>query len=117
MTEKKREKAELEAQLTQRSGELRTEEQKQKMEVDKINDLQRELNIQKQELQSSTTEFDEIQLSLLHNIVALEPVLDAQCRNKGRTVADQGRAARQAYKEKIVSQGLEGIIADQELIM
>ena len=50
MTEKKREKAELENQLTQRSGELRTEEQKQQMEVDKINDLQRELNIQKQEL-------------------------------------------------------------------
>ena len=87
------------------------------MEVDKINDLQTQLNKQNQDLQSSTNEFDEIQLALLHNIVALEPVLDAQCRNKGRTVADQGRAARQAYKEKIASQGLDGIITDQELIM
>ena len=47
------------------------------MEVDKINDLQTQLNKQNQDLQSSTNEFDEIQLALLHNIVALEPVLDA----------------------------------------
>ena len=40
MTEKKREKSELENQLTARSVELKYEENKQKMEVDKINDLQ-----------------------------------------------------------------------------